>query len=313
MAELLRRRRKKDRSRCEVAWASRALVLALNKMTVRDIVEEYNSARAQSARSNISMLCRSDMHCDDEAAFRQLRHAKPAGRRTSSGHAPMWTRLAGLLVSLVLHGAFLFALVGSPATRGGHDSVITVRLLPATPILTRASSPEPSTHSSRLPDAEEFQKHESAVAVVAARSHSRTAGSPRTALGSSAATSERNTLHPAKIDAVAPSSRPEQDQLNLAPQPRSFYMAQLAERLSRVKQYPITALARQEKGVVLLSMRLDRSGRLLSSHIAVSSGYRDLDDEVSAMAAAAAPFPPFPALWSQPSADFLVPVTFGLN
>jgi TonB family protein len=164
-----------------------------------------------------------------------------------------------------------------------------------------------------LPDAEEFQKHESAVALVAARSHSRTAGSPRTASGSSAATSERNTLHPAKIDAVAPSSRPEQDQVNPAPQPRSFYMGQLAERLSSVKQYPITALARGEKGVVLLSMRLDRLGRLLSSHIAVSSGYSDLDDEVSAMAAEAAPFPPFPAMWSQSSKDFLVPVAFGLN
>lgn len=253
------------------------------------------------------------MHCDDEAAFRGLRHAKPAKRRTSSGQAPLWTRLAGLLISLVLHGAFLFALVGSPPARVGHDSVVTVRLLPATPILTRASSPEPSTRSNRMPDAEEFQMHESAVAVAAARSHSRTAGSPRTASGSSAASSERKTLHPARIDAVAPSSRPEQDQVNLAPQPRSFYMGQLAERLSRVKQYPIAALARQEKGVVLLSMRLDRLGRLLSSHIAVSSGYRDLDDEVSAMAAEAAPFPPFPAMWNQPSADFLVPVVFGLN
>jgi TonB family protein len=177
----------------------------------------------------------------------------------------------------------------------------------------RASSAEPSTRSSRLPDAEEFQMHESVVALAAARSHSRTAGSPRTASGASAATSQRNTLHPAKIDAVAPSSRPAQDQVNLAPQPRSFYMGQLAERLSRVKQYPITALARQEKGVVLLSMRLDRLGRLLSSHIAVSSGYSDLDDEVSAMAAEAAPFPPYPALWNQSSADFLVPVAFGLN
>jgi len=253
------------------------------------------------------------MLCDDEAAFRNLRHPEPTGRRTPSEQAPMWTRLVGLLVSLVLHGAFLIALVGSPANRGGHESVITVRLLPATPILTRASSPEPSTHSSRLPEAEEVQKHASAVAVPAARSHSRTSGSPRTASGTSAATSERNTLHPARIDAVAPSSQPEQDQLNPAPQARSFYMGQLAERLSRVKQYPIAALARQEKGVVLLSMRLDRMGRLLSSHIAVSSGYRDLDDEVSAMAAEAAPFPPFPALWNQPSADFLVPVTFGLN
>jgi protein TonB len=90
-------------------------------------------------------------------------------------------------------------------------------------------------------------------------------------------------------------------------------MGQLAECLSRVKQYPIAAVARREEGVVLLSMRLDRSGRLLSWHITVSSGYRDLDDEVSAMVAEAAPFPPFPSLWNRPSADFLVPVVFGLN
>jgi hypothetical protein len=31
------------------------------------------------------------------------------------------------------------------------------------------------------------------------------------------------------------------------------------------------------------------------------------------MVAEAAPFPPFPALWNPPSADFLVPVVFGLN
>lgn len=253
------------------------------------------------------------MHCDDEVAFRGLRHVEPVGRRTSSGEAPLWTRLAGLLISLVLHGAFFFTLVGSPAVKVGHDMVVTVRLLPATPIPPRTSDPGPSTRSSRLPDAEEFQKHESDVASVMTRSHSPTAGSPRTGSGSSAATSERNTLHPEKVHAVAPSPRPAQDQENLAPQPPSFYLGQLAECLSRVKQYPIAALARRETGVVLLSMRLDRLGRLLSWHIAVSSGYRDLDNEVSAMAAEAAPFPPFPALWNPPSADFLVPVVFGLN
>ena len=253
------------------------------------------------------------MRCDDEAASRGLRHVKPARRRPSSGQAPPWMRLAGLSASLVLHGAFFFALVGSPAANVGHDLVVTVRLLPATPIPPRTSDPGPSTRSSRSPDAEEFRKRESDVASVVTRSHSRTAGSPRTASGSSAATGERNTLHAEKIHAVAPSPRPAQDQLNPAPQPPSFYMGQLAECLSRVKQYPIAALARREEGVVLLSMRLDRLGRLLSWHIAASSGYRDLDNEVSAMVAEAAPFPPFPALWNPPSADFLVPVVFGLN
>jgi periplasmic protein TonB len=253
------------------------------------------------------------MRCDDEAVFRGLRQVKPVRRRMSPGQPPLWTRLAGLLVSLVLHGAFFFALAGSPATKAAHDLVVTVRLLPATPIPPRTSDPGPSTRSSRLPDAEEFQKHESDVASVMTRSHSPTAGSPRTGSGSSAATSERNTLRPEKIRAVAPSPRPAQDQVNLAPQPPSFYLGQLAECLSRVKQYPIAALGRREEGVVLLSMRLDRLGRLLSWHIAASSGYRDLDNEVSAMVAEAAPFPPFPALWNPPSADFLVPVVFGLN
>jgi len=252
------------------------------------------------------------MRCDDEAAFHGLRHVDPARRRSSSG-PPLWIRLAGLLISLVLHGAFFFAPTGSPAAKVGHDLVVTVRLLPATPTPPRTSGPGPSTRSSRLPDAEEFQKHESDVATVATRSLSPTAGSPRAASESSAATSERRTLHPAKVYAVAPSSRPAQDQVNPAPQAPSFYLGRIAECLSRVKQYPIAALARREEGVVMLSMRLDRLGRLLSSHIAVSSGYRDLDDEVSAMAAEAAPFPPFPALWSRPSADFLVPVAFGLN
>jgi periplasmic protein TonB len=253
------------------------------------------------------------MRCDDEAVFRGLRHVEPVRRRASPGQPPLRTRLAGLLVSLVLHAAFFFALAGSPATEGGHDLVVTVRLLPATPIPPRTSGPEPPARSSRLPDAEEFQKHESDVASVTTRSHSPTAGSPRTGSGSSAATSERNMLHPEKIRAVAPSPRPAQDQVNLAPQPPSFYLGQLAECLSRVKQYPIAALSRREEGVVLLSMRLDRLGRLLSWHIAASSGYRDLDNEVSAMVAEAAPFPPFPALWNPPSADFLVPVVFGLN
>jgi TonB family protein len=253
------------------------------------------------------------MRCDDKAVFRGLRHVNPVRPQTSSGQAPLWIRLAGLLISLVLHFAFFFALVVPPATEGAHDLVVTVRLLPATPIPPRTSDPGPSTRSSRLPEAEEFRKHESDVASVMTRSHSPTAGSPRTASGSSAAASERNTLHPEKIHAVAPSPRPAQDQENLAPQPPSFYLGQLAECLSRVKQYPIAALARRETGVVLLSMRLDRLGRLLSWHIAVSSGYRDLDNEVSTMAAEAAPFPPFPALWNPPSADFLVPVVFGLN
>lgn len=166
----------------------------------------------------------SDMRCDDEAAIRGLRRVEPVRRRTSSGQAPLWIRRAGLLISLVLHGAFFFALVGSPATRVAHGLVVTVQLPPATPIPPPTSRRGPSTRSSRLPDAEEFQKHQSDVASVATRSHSHTAGSPRTASGSSTATSGRNTLHPAKIYAVAPSSRPAQDQVNLAPQPHSFYM-----------------------------------------------------------------------------------------
>jgi TonB family protein len=47
--------------------------------------------------------------------------------------------------------------------------------------------------------------------------------------------------------------------------------------------------------VVLLSFSLDRNGHVLAHHIARSSGYADLDNEVMDMIMRAEPLPAFPA------------------
>jgi periplasmic protein TonB len=250
---------------------------------------------------------------------RPLRRPRYVGwgrRRGGSVEAPLRIRLVGLLLSLFLHGALFFAAVHprSSPTDISQESVVTVELLPATPMFASTSAPTSQTPSAhQLPDIVEVKKDGSTTVPIAPSTRSPNSGALSAASGTRAATSARNSTHPAKIETATPSSRLAQDQLNLAPTPPSFYTGLLAQSLSRVKQYPVAALARRERGVVLLSMRLDRSGRLLSWNIVESSGYRDLDDEVSAMVTEAAPFPPFPALWNPPTADFLVPVTFGMD
>jgi protein TonB len=83
--------------------------------------------------------------------------------------------------------------------------------------------------------------------------------------------------------------------------------------LQRFKRYPPEAQSRSEQGVVLLGFTLDRTGHVLSHRIARSSGYADLDNEVTAMITRAQPLPPFPATMTQPSIDLMVPIHFSLR
>ena len=64
---------------------------------------------------------------------------------------------------------------------------------------------------------------------------------------------------------------------------------------------------------MLLSFSLDRDGHVLAHSIARSSGYADLDGEVTAMIKRAEPLPPFPASMIQPRIDLTVPIRFSLR
>jgi periplasmic protein TonB len=91
------------------------------------------------------------------------------------------------------------------------------------------------------------------------------------------------------------------------------WQSSLVRQLQRNKRYPSAAQSRNEEGVVLLSFSLDRTGHVLARHIARSSGFADLDEEVMAMLLRAEPLPAFPASMPQARLDLTVPIRFSLR
>jgi periplasmic protein TonB len=98
-----------------------------------------------------------------------------------------------------------------------------------------------------------------------------------------------------------------------APQIVSSWQSNVVKHLQRYKRYPSEALSQSEEGVVLLSFRLDRNGYVLTHHIARSSGYADLDNEVMDMITRAQPLPAFPANMPQTQLDLTVPISFSMH
>jgi protein TonB len=87
----------------------------------------------------------------------------------------------------------------------------------------------------------------------------------------------------------------------------------VAAHLQRFKQYPPGSKAAGEQGISRLSFSLSRSGRVLGSRLAGSSGYAALDAETLAMVRRAEPFPAFPPEMQQASMGFNVPVQFSIR
>jgi protein TonB len=69
------------------------------------------------------------------------------------------------------------------------------------------------------------------------------------------------------------------------------WQARLVAHLERRKRYPAAALARRAEGVAQVRFAIDRSGRVLSSRLAASSGDPALDAEAVAMVLRASPVP----------------------
>jgi periplasmic protein TonB len=78
-------------------------------------------------------------------------------------------------------------------------------------------------------------------------------------------------------------------------------------RLQSVKRYPS---GEDGEGTASVSFSVDRNGRMLSRHLARSSGVAALDREVMEMIQRAQPFPSFPAAMAQSVVSLTVPVHF---
>ncbi|MDB5620361.1 energy transducer TonB [Tardiphaga sp.] len=91
------------------------------------------------------------------------------------------------------------------------------------------------------------------------------------------------------------------------------YRDRLAAHLQRYKQYPSEAKSAGKQGVAMLNFTVSRSGQVLGSRLAGSSGVPELDAETMAMIRRAQPLPAFPPEMTQASLSFTVPVRFSIR
>jgi protein TonB len=89
------------------------------------------------------------------------------------------------------------------------------------------------------------------------------------------------------------------------------WQSALMARLERAKRYPPDA--RGERGVALLSFRVDRQGGVHGARIARSSGSAALDREALALTARAQPLPPPPPELTGAQIPVTVPLRYNMD
>jgi periplasmic protein TonB len=119
---------------------------------------------------------------------------------------------------------------------------------------------------------------------------------------------------PEQVEQSSPATRTTVEEQAAAPRVDASWTSRLVKHLQQFKSYPIGARARNEQGVVLISINVDRDGHVLAHHIVHSSGFADLDAEAVAWIERAQPLPAFPASMAQAEMDDLeVPLRFVLR
>ena len=91
------------------------------------------------------------------------------------------------------------------------------------------------------------------------------------------------------------------------------YKSALQELLNSAGRYPAASLLREEQGVTTVRFSVNRSGRLLSVFVIISSDFARLDAAALEMVRDAAPFPPFPETVEAQTILFEVDIIFSLG
>lgn len=84
----------------------------------------------------------------------------------------------------------------------------------------------------------------------------------------------------------------------------------VALHLSKHKRYPGAARDKRQEGVVTVWISIDRSGKVISSHLIASSGSELLDKEATEVLARASPLPRPPSKITELAYDFTLPIRF---
>lgn len=91
------------------------------------------------------------------------------------------------------------------------------------------------------------------------------------------------------------------------------YSSQLGRAIAKHKSYPKLAQRRGWQGSVLLDIKVDSNGNVLSARVSKSSGHDSLDKRALKMVKKASPFPKPPAALQGGSFNITVPVVFKLS
>lgn len=113
-------------------------------------------------------------------------------------------------------------------------------------------------------------------------------------------------------DTTAPESRPAPPARQMSDAKPTWEGAVLAA-LNKKKRYPREASFRRQQGVPWIRFVLDREGKLLSSTLERSSGFRALDEEALSLPKRAQPLPKPPDEVKGDTIELVVPVEFFLR
>jgi protein TonB len=92
------------------------------------------------------------------------------------------------------------------------------------------------------------------------------------------------------------------------------YGTDLSRAITAHRRYPPQARRLRLEGTVLVEVSVSRDGSLVGNPVVSrSSGHAVLDEEALRMVRAAAPFPALPAGIPGPTAQFVLPVRFGIR
>jgi protein TonB len=224
----------------------------------------------------------------------------------SSRDLVRWIAAAAIVTGVHAGAMGYFLALREPADLGGDTGIITVELalIDSTPdakTLDVAPAPETMIEAKPVP-APQQQKPTDDVEIEQPPD-----ASPSTI-------PERTPKPPEMTEEARPAAPRTAEQVEGgAPRIESSWQTSLVRQLQRYKRYPPEAQGHGAQGVVMLSFSLDRSGHVLAHHIAKSSGYAELDDEVMAMIMRAEPLPPFPESMPQQRLDLTLPIRFSLQ
>ncbi len=120
-----------------------------------------------------------------------------------------------------------------------------------------------------------------------------------------------------KAELVAPPPPPEPKEPEPSPvevdNALGEYGSLLGRAIAKHKQYPRIAQMRGWQGDVILDLKIDGNGKVISANVQQSSGYEALDKQALEMARKAAPFPAPPQALRSRTFNITVPVSFKLE